>query len=88
MKDSVIIKRIWQFAKKYKWSFLLSYFVLLLELTFNQIIPLLLEDVINFAVYEADLQRFLNATFWYALVFLGYAVCGFVQLILWQRVHN
>lgn len=24
----------------------------------------------------------------YAVVFLGYAVCGFIQLILWQRVHN
>ena len=88
MKDSVIIKRIWQFAKPYKWAFLISYFVLLVELAFNQIIPLFLEDVINFAVYEADMQRFLYATLWYALVFFGYAACGFIQLILWQRVHN
>ena len=88
MKDSIILKRIWQFAKKYKWAFLLSYSVLLLELVLHQIFPLLLEDVINFAVYESDLQRFLYATSWYALVFLGYAACGFVQLILWQRVHN
>ena len=88
MKDSVIVKRIWQFAKPYKWAFLLSYSVLLVELVFNQMIPLFLEDVINFAVYEADLQSFLIATLWYALVFLGYAACGFLQLILWQRVHN
>lgn len=88
MKDSVFVKRIWQFAEKYKWAFLLSYSVLLLELALNQIIPLLLENVINFAVYEADLQKFLYATLWYALVFLGYAACGFIQLILWQRVHN
>lgn len=88
MKDSVIIRRIWQFAKPYKWAFVLSYSVLLVELMFNQIIPLFLEDVINFAVYEADMQKFLYATLWYALVFLGYAACGFIQLILWQRVHN
>ena len=88
MKDSVIIKRIWQFAKPYKWAFLISYSVLLVELVFNQIIPLFLEDVINFAVYEADMQGFLYATLWYALVFFGYAACGFIQLILWQRVHN
>ena len=88
MKDIVIIKRIWQFAKPYKWAFLLSYSVLLVELAFHQTIPLFLEDVINFAVYEADLQKFLCATLWYALVFFGYAACGFVQLILWQRVHN
>ena len=88
MKDSVIIKRIWQFAKPYRWAFLLSYSVLLVELALHQIIPLLLENVINFAVYEADMQRFLYATLWYALVFLGYAACGFIQLILWQRVHN
>ena len=88
MKDIVIIKRIWQFAKPYKWAFLLSYSVLLVELVFHQTIPLFLEDVINFAVYEADLQKFLWATLWYALVFFGYAACGFVQLILWQRVHH
>ena len=88
MKDSIIIKRIWQFAKKYKWAFLISYSVLLVELALHQIIPLLLENVINFAVYEADMQRFLYATLWYSLVFLGYAACGFIQLILWQRVHN
>ena len=88
MKDIVIIKRIWQFAKPYKWAFLISYSVLLVELAFHQTIPLFLEDVINFAVYEADLQKFLCATLWYALVFFGYAACGFVQLILWQRVHN
>ena len=88
MKDIVIIKRIWQFAKPYKWAFLISYSVLLVELAFHQTIPLFLEDVINFAVYEADLQKFLWATLWYALVFFGYAACGFVQLILWQRVHN
>lgn len=88
MKDSAIVKRIWQFAKPYKWSFLLSYYVLLVELFLWQIIPLLLEDVINFAVYEADLKKFLYAALWYALIFLGYAVCGFIQLILWQRLHN
>ena len=88
MKDSVIVKRIWHFAKPYKWAFLLSYSVLLVELVFNQVIPLFLEDVINFAVYEADLQKFLYATLWYALVFLGYASCGFIQLLLSLRVHN
>lgn len=88
MKDIVIVKRIWQFAKTYKWAFLLSYSVLLIELLFSQVIPLFLEDVINFAVYEADLQKFLYAALWYALVYLGFGVCGFIQLILWQRVHN
>lgn len=88
MKDIVIVKRIWQFAKTYKWAFLLSYSVLLIELLFSQMIPLFLEDVINFAVYEADLQKFLYAALWYALVYLGFGVCGFIQLILWQRVHN
>ena len=88
MKDSIIIKRIWQFAKPYKWAFLLSYSVLLVELVFAQIIPLFLEKVINFAVWEANLERFLYATLWYALVFLGYGTCGFIQLNLWQRVHN
>lgn len=88
MNDRVIIKRIWEFAKPYKWAFLLSYSVLLVELALHQVIPLLLENVVNFAVYEADIQKFLGATLWYALVFLGYGACGFIQLILWQRVHN
>ena len=88
MKDIVIVKRIWQFAKPYKWAFLLSYSVLLIELLFSQMIPLFLEDVINSAVYEANLQKFLYAALWYALIYLGFGLCGFIQLILWQRVHN
>lgn len=88
MKDSLILKRIWQFAKPYKWAFLLSYSVLLLELLLMQLTPLFLEDVINYAVYEGNMQKFLYAALWYALVFLGYGSCGFVQLLLWQRVHN
>jgi len=88
LKDSVIVKRIWQFAKPYKWAFLISYAVLLVELLFLQMVPLFLEDVINYAIYENDRKKFLYAALWYALVFLGYALCGFVQLILWQRVHN
>ena len=83
-----LTKKIWEYAKPYKWAFLLSYSILLVELAFNQIIPLILEDVINFAVYETNIQRFLYATLWYALSFLGYAACGFIQLILWQQVHN
>jgi len=71
MKDSVVIKRIWQFAKPYKWSFLGSYSILLVELALLQIMPLFLEKVINFAVYEADLQKFLYAALWYAFVCLG-----------------
>lgn len=88
MKDSQVIKRIWNFAKTYKWAFLLTYTILLIELSLNQILPRLLENLINFAVYEANIQKFLYATLWYAIVFIGYAVCGFIQLILWQRIHN
>lgn len=88
MKDSVLLKRIWQFAKPYQWAFLFSYLALLGELIFYQITPIFLEDVINFVVYDADLHRFLYATLCYALVFLGYAAGGFTQLMLWQRVHN
>lgn len=88
MKNSVMIKRIWQFAKAYKWVFLTSYAVLLAELVFAQMLPLFLKNVINYAVYEADIHKFLVETLWYALVFSGYAACGYVQLILWQRLHN
>ena len=47
MKDSVVIKRIWQFAKPYKWSFLGSYSILLVELALLQAMPLFLEKVIT-----------------------------------------
>lgn len=88
MKNSEMIKRIWQFAKAYKWAFLTSYAVLLAELFFAQMLPLFLKNVINYAVYEADTHKFLIETLWYALVFFGYAACGYIQLILWQRLHN
>ena len=59
MKNSVIIKWVWKFASKYKWAFMLSYFVILCELVFAQIYPLFLGDVINASVYDADTTQFL-----------------------------
>lgn len=88
MSEKELLKRIWQFAKRYKWYFLFSYIVLLMELVFNQLFPMALSTVINYAVYEADIQRFLNATLKYTVIFIGYVASGFFQLQLWQRVHN
>lgn len=88
LKDIEIVKRIWQFAKPYKWKFLMSYAVLLIELIFSQLIPLYLKDVINFAVYDADKEKFIWASLKYALIYIGFGACGFVQLILWQKLHN
>lgn len=88
MKDITLIKRIWEFVKPYKWAFLCSYVVLLMELAFSQALPLFLEDVINYAIYDIEFTKFLHANLKYGLVFMGYAACGFVQLLLWQRLHN
>lgn len=88
MTNYDMTKRIWQFAAKYKWSFIGSYAVLLAELAFDQFLPVLLGEVVNYAVYVRDIPRFLLAAGNYALVFLGFALCGYVQLQLWQRVHN
>lgn len=88
MKNSVIIKWVWKFASKYKRAFMLSYFVLLCELAFAQIYPLFLGDIINASVYDADMTRFLFATIFFALTFLGYEACGFIQLQLWQKLDN
>lgn len=88
MKESELIKRIWHFARKYKWAFLISYIVLLTELVFMQWLPVLLRDVINYAVYEADMNQFLIATLYYALVYLGYVMCNFLQLQQWQHINN
>lgn len=67
---------------------LLTYTILLIGLSLHQILPKLLENVINFAVSEADIQKLLSATLWYAIGFIEYATCGFIQPILWQRIHN
>lgn len=88
MKNSVIIKWVWKFASKYKRAFMLSYFVLLCELAFAQIYPLFLGDIINASVYDADMTRFLFATIFFALTFLGCEACGFIQLQLWQKLDN
>lgn len=88
MKNSVVIKWVWKFASKYKWAFIISYFVLLCELTFAQIYPLFLGDVINASVYDADMTRFLFSALWFAFTFLGCEACGFIQLQIWQKLDN
>lgn len=88
MSDFNLMKRIWQFAKKYKWFFLGSYMVLLIELALGQLLPVLLGNIVNAALYTGNISLFLNASFYYAFICLGYALCGYTQLQLWQRVHN
>ena len=89
MKDKILfLKKVWVVAKQYKWHFLLSYLILLLELVFSQIVPILLGNVIDAAVYKSDLLLFFKAAGVYSLVFLGYLACGFCQLQVWQRLNN
>lgn len=88
MSDKEVLKRIWYFAAPYKWAFILSYGVLLAELAFNQVLPVFLSDVINFAVYENDIGKFVLAAVRYSTTFLGFAMCGLIQLRLWQKEHN
>ena len=63
MKDSHIIKRIWLYAKPFKAYFFVSYIVLLVELFLSQILPILLKDLINYAVYDSDLKIFFAYSF-------------------------
>ena len=88
MKTIKIIKTVWIFAKKYKWSFILSYSVLLLELLFSQLLPLKLSNLVNSAVYEPNIISFLKCAISYSIIFIGFATCGYIQLQLWQRIHN
>ena len=89
VKDKILfLKKVWVVAKQYKWHFLLSYLILLLELVFSQIVPILLGNVIDAAVYKSDLLLFFKAAGVYSLVFLGYLACGFCQLQVWQRLNN
>jgi ABC-type multidrug transport system fused ATPase/permease subunit len=88
MKKISLFKKIWMIAKPFKYSFILSYTVLLIELVFNQIMPLFLANVINAAVYKTDMKLFFSASLFYMLVFIGYQACGFIQLQLWQVLNN
>lgn len=88
MRDLEMVKRVWFFAKRYKWSFLFGYIILLTELISGQMLPMFLADVINAAVYNANLKLFILSTLCYFAIFIIYTACGFFQLQLWQRVNN
>ena len=88
MKDFEMLRRVYFFARRYKWPFLFSYIILLLELISGQMLPIFLADVINSAVYHPDVGHFLGATTNYSVIFILYTTCGFCQLQLWQRLNN
>lgn len=88
MKKISLFKKIWMIAKPFKWSFILSYAVLLIELIFNQIMPLFLANVVDAAVYKTDMKLFFSASLFYMLIFIGHQACGFIQLQLWQILNN
>lgn len=88
MSNDNFIKNIWKIAKPYKWHFLLSYAILIVELAFNQTMPLFLGNVIDAAVYKSDIILFLRASAWYAAIFIGQQSCNFFQLQFWQALNN
>ncbi len=82
------LKKVWGVAKQYKWSFLLSYAILVIELVFNQVMPLLLRNVVDAALYKSDLMLFLKASGFYIIIFIGQQSCDFFQLQYWQILNN
>ena len=88
MQKAKFLKKVWDVARQYKWYFFLSYIILLIELALNQILPLLLGNMVDAAVYQFNMAVFLTAAAIYALVYLGRVLCGFLQLQFWQRLNN
>lgn len=88
MKKLKFLKKVWGVAKEYKWQFILSYLILLLGLGFSQVLPLLLGNLVDAAVYQADIAQFLKCSAIYTIVFIGNEVCNFTQLQHWQRLNN
>jgi len=88
MNEIVCLKKVWKYAKKYKYLFLISYIVLLIELFFSQLQPKVLETLIDAAIYKTDFKIFINTSIIYMVVFGCRQSCDFIQLQFWQRIHN
>ena len=88
MNKLSFFKKVWNIAKEYKSYFLLNYVILLGELAFTQVMPLLLSNVVNAAVYKSDMKLFIKAAIFYAAVFVGQQACGYLQLHFWQILNN
>ncbi|MEA4833484.1 MAG: ABC transporter ATP-binding protein [Oscillospiraceae bacterium] len=88
MNKFKFLKKVWSIAKQHRWYFFLSYIILLIELAFNQILPLLLGNLVDAAVYKTNIRLFMTSAGIYATVFLGSVLCGFLQLQFWQKLNN
>lgn len=88
MQKVKFMKKVWEIAKQYKWHFFLSYLILMTELALKQILPLLLGNMVDAAVYQSNMASFLTAAVIYVSVYLSRVLCGFFQLQFWQRLNN
>ncbi len=88
MSIKIFWKNLWTIAGQYKWHFLLSYILLLGEITFTQFMPLSLGNVVDAAVYKSNMNLFIHAALIYAFMFLGQQVCGYFQLHFWQILNT
>ena len=88
MKKINIFKKIWPMAQKYKWYFVGSYAILLIELFLKQILPLLQGNMVNAAIYKNDMKSFIDVTLLYTFTFIGLQVCNYFQLSMWQSLDN
>lgn len=88
MNEFAFFKKVWKYARKYKWYFLLSYFFLLAELFFSQVLPLSLERVLDAAIYQIDIELFFRHALIYLTLFILQQFSTFGQLQTWQRTNN
>ena len=86
MKDSEIIKRLFAYARPYKWDFILVFFIMLVSVAYDIASPLIVGHIQEMIKDEFELPRLFVFVGVYAGILVVSLICTYMQAMILQRV--
>ena len=85
MKDSELVKRLFEYAKPYGKQFLLVFLIMLFSISYDIISPLIIGNIEEMVKSDFELSRLFGSVAVYASILIVSLVCTYVQAIILQK---
>ncbi len=85
MKDSELVKRLFEYAKPYGKQFLLVFLIMLFSISYDIISPLIIGNIEEMVKADFELSRLFGSVAVYASILIVSLVCTYVQAIILQK---
>ena len=85
MKDSQIVKRLLRYAKPYKKSFILVFFIMLFSIVYDLLSPLIVGHIVETVQTDFELNYLFTVVACYAGILIISMICTYLQAMILQK---